>query len=475
MGWECRFEGRADNGKEGPAGREVAPADQPVDGAPGSPGEFTVSACTPPDIMAGLSLAWLRIALHAAELDYVNERREKAGERLLWLVALIEEVSAVGFLPHAPSAVAVPDGALHDELDAIRLRCNALLIQLAQGLDFYGYLPGHVPLTSLEVYNDFLNEMIAIGKDLEQEYEEHYLRQQQAQLLPSLVKKAASALEKNALLLEDQRQQLADEIEATQPEALKLLADLNELSAQVENADESFRSAVERRGRCGLSDILKATASVVSVGTGVGAVVGGVAGAWEVEEFVRKKKVRDSLSGRAKFLVKEIREVRGGLNEVKAGYETIKGYLQGGPDAAKLKLDTNEFEETLNGFKDLPEAREYGRLMRAFLETAKLRNEKVLHVDALTTRLLEVEIEIEQVALEVDRTRGQLAEAVNPVLAEQAAFLEHAVTRMRGEILRALVMERRAMRYWSVRDLDPLRLEDRSLAHLQDVHAALIY
>jgi len=217
------------------------------------------------------------------------------------------------------------------------------------------------------------------------------------------------------------------------------------LRLRVEAAKSGFRRAVEREAACDIGEVLAAAAAVAAIATGVGAIAAGVAGLAEMNRMIEEKKLKDSLREQGNYIVKQIKVVHGGLDTIRGGYSDVSEILQRERDGAKLIAREEEFEETIKNFEHLEEAREYRRLMRQYLAVIKTRNSKILHVDSLVTRLLELDSEDRQLVVEIERTRARMVDVFNPRLAEHVVFFERAVARIRADILRAIVMEHRAL------------------------------
>jgi len=472
MPWICNWSGRAGNGSRGATGGTPEPAEH---GALADSGEIQVIAGTAVEIAKGMSLAWFRMTIHEAELAYINGQIEKSSDLLMWLdTALDSPPTLQGSVLNPQEPIAV-DGAIQDEVNALRLRVRALLIQIAQGLDFYGYYPGHVPLASLVVYRDMMKEMLAIADRVESAYELYYQNDQDSVRGRLALEQAISALSQKAPTLEQQAQQLVKEITDTRDQVQALLGEQVLLQVQVTRADEDFRNAVAREAACGLGDVIKAASAVVAIASGVGTIAGGLAAAGAVQEMVEAKKVRDSLKGRVSYLTKEVKVIGGGLSKIKSGYDTISGLLEEDRDAAKLVTSESEFEDTVKQFEHLEEARRFRHLMRQFLATVKARNTQILHADALLTRLHETDTESALLQLEIDNESAMLLEFANPFLVEHVTFFERAITRIRADVLRGLAMEHRALSYWTLRE-QPMggRVTDQSVAHLQALHASFL-
>lgn len=468
----CEVVGRAHSGDPGKTG--AVPPPRP-EGVPGVRGTISRQVGSAAISLKHLDFTMLRMVLHDAELDYLNDRRKLAAQKLFWLLELAEAGGEIGQeISRAEPSIPVDGPAAHN-LASILFRARVLLVQLSQGLDVYGYYPGFVPLTSVEIYKTVVGELLALAEKIESAFERYHQQQQTDLSKREALITAVDVLEHKQPALQRQANQVAQEIFHTREAVSALLVEEESLRLLVERAREEFKKAVARQAACGFDDVLKAAAAVAAIGAGVGAIAAGVGGLAEMSTLIEQKKLKDSLKEKGKYVVGEFKVIGGGIEQIKSGYSSIKEVLQRERDAAKLIADETEFEASVKQFEDLPEAREYRRLMRQLIGVIKARNAKIIHVDSLVTRVLEIESEQDQLELEIDRTRSRLVDVFNPRLSEHVVFFERAIARVRADILRAIVMEHRALEYWSLKSSKlPRNLKDANVAQLQSYQASFI-
>ncbi len=470
MPYHCWYTHRAANG---PVGAKGAAGRAGSRGSVGNNGTVSiVRDGVEPLLTQRFSYTYFHMVVHDAEMDYLNERHEEASNKLVWCLELLEE--------DAPLCSETADREMGERLvdegdnnrrNSLISRIRLLLIQMCSGVDYYGFYPNHVPLTSLELYESSVDNMMKLATDIDAFYGEFYNQEQSAIKHRLAIDGVIETLELKSVRLHSQESQIDAEIEAARAHIKELLNEEIVLEVKVKAAERAFKDALEREAECGIDDVLKAAVAVASIASGIGTVAAGIASLSEMNDLVEQKKLKDTFKDQAKYIVKHSKVVGKGLGKIKNGYEEVKVILDEERDAAKLISAEEDFEESVKRFEHLSEAREYRRLMRQYLGVIKTRNNKILEVDNNTTRFLELATEREQLSTELDATRGRLVQVYNPRLAEHVVFFERAVRRVRAALLRAIVMEHKALEYWGLEsNLVPANIHDRDIEYLKVFH-----
>jgi hypothetical protein len=464
MGYECWFDGGAAKGAVGETGNIPSLNNF---GKAGENGQF-INVVGKPDVNS-FSHTFFTMVLADAEKDYLNGEREEAGQKLLWL----SEILTTGTQFSAEAADMSDENSDGGQACAIMLeQVMILLTQLSIGLDYYGHPPNHVPLTSLKVYNQVIDQMLVLATDIEDAHRKYYQQGQDDVAKRNAISQAVSSLSRQATVFEMQFGQLQIEVDKNRGQISDLLEEQIALEVQLEIARESFINAVEAQAACGFADVLKAVGAVAAIASGVGTTAGGLLAMGEAGSLIKQSESLKDWKKTGKFIAKEWREVGSGIGSLKKGYNDIKELLeQGDRDAAKLITAQEDFEEQMKPFLDLEEAQEYIALMRTFTQITNLRNKKILETDAKIAMLYEVEAESASLRLDVDRTNSRLIDVFNPRLAEHIVFFEKAVNRAKYGLLRSMVMAHRAMSYWSLNtNKPPFDLQSRSVDYLKTYH-----
>jgi hypothetical protein len=457
----------------GPRGSNGRPGSKPTKKQPGKKGAFgTVEfkKSQDSDFFSGLTLSFIKMCHQEAENNYLNNKREEAAYQLLWLQRALE--SEASFSQETVDTLIPGDVPSNTQVKkALLQRVRVQLMQLSQGLDYYGHYPNYVPLTSLKVYEEAIDSMIPLADDIEDSHREFSDKNRDDKQKALSIKHAASSLELKKSQLKDQSSQLSDEANITAHQIKQLSIEKQSLDGRLRSAQASFISAVQNQASCDFGDVLTAAAAVASIASGVGAIVGGVAALGSAKGMIDASNSLKEWKETGQYLAKHFEVVGGGLSSISEGYEVIKGYLEGNSDAAKLIVAESDFEAEIEPYLDLPEARQYLKLMRAFLCVVKIRNSKIIELDSKYTRMLEIESELSSLELEIRNTKGRLIEVFNPRLAEHVIFFEKAVSRTKADLIRSIIMAHKALSYWSLKDdLLPDNLHVRSLDYIKNHH-----
>jgi len=469
MPYHCYSTSRAPSGSPGSNGNPAA------DGAPGAEaqnGTLKLAAHSKEGYGQCFSKSFYGMLLHEAELDYLNSRHEECVEKLKWLDQQLAssnyfEIEALDC--EISEKTPKNDPMVHAN---IQLRVRTLLIQLGQGLDYYGHRPDFVPLTSISIYEEAIDQLLLLASDIEAADKEYRQQTQDALKTRKAVSAAVNTLQTEVSQLEIQNGQILIEIDQHRKQIADLLVEEIELENKVAEAKVGFQEAVSREAACGFGDVVKAAGAVAAIASGAGIVVGGASALAAANDYIEKKKIQNDLKEKASYYVKQFKVVKGGLDKISDGYSSVKGILDEERDGAKLIMAEGDFEASVAKFEHLPEAREYRRLMRQYLSVIKTRNNMILQVDGKVTQALQIGAQVEAIENDVANTKGRLLQVFNPRLAEYEVFFEAATLRIRTNLLRAIYMAYRAMEYWSLRkNLLPNDLQDHAVNQLKVYNA----
>ncbi|MDO6437023.1 hypothetical protein Q4534_06385 [Cyclobacterium sp. 1_MG-2023] len=467
---QCHLTSRAASGNYGENGLDNFPPS--INGEIGAKGEFDITELSYDDQLSKYSYSFVRMLLHEAEIDYLNGEIKIAAEKLLWLSDLVE--SGKSLARESVDLVQNSEDQFDESEERVAVlmrRINILLIQLSQGVDYYGHYPNFVPLTSVSVYENSIDGMLDLATDIEKAYNDYVDKEQDDLTKKAAIRIAIDNLESKQDIISSQSVQSKDEVSETRKQVVLLLEEEIILESKVNDAKREFQDAVSREAACGFEDVTKAAIAIAAIYTGVGAVAGGMAALGEMQGMIDKKEIKDTFKDQASYFVKEFKVINGGIDKIKNGYASVKETLERERDGAKLIMAEGNFEEAVKKFYHLKEAKAYLALMRQYLGVIKTRNNKILEIDTKITRLLELESENDQIQTEISEVEGRLVQVFNPVLAEYVVFFERAVTRIKSDILKAIVMEFKSLQYWGLKNnLVPKNLKDRSIGQLKVFH-----
>ncbi|MDP2716434.1 hypothetical protein [Rheinheimera sp.] len=468
----CTHTKRAANGPQGFEGNIPAANDN---GVLGKNGELLVITDNNKGLSTGYSLSFTQMLLHEAELDYLNQRFETSAEKLIWIKSIVLSTTAfkseaVDMLVAGQELEMLPDVQL-----VLVKRINVLLTKLSQGLDYYGHFPGHVPLTTLDVYEQTINRMLPLAGDIEKAYEQYYTKQQEDVILKKAIDTAVSTLEIQYDRIDNQILHFSRQIQGDRDEVASLLLEEEALKFKVEKAEEEFKEAVARQASCGFEDALKAGAAVTAIATGIGAIAAGGTAIFNAGQMIEKSKTLEQWKKTGQYIVKQAKVIKGGIDELKKGYNDIKEVVELERDAGKLIVAEDDFDKMIDKFSNLPEANQYQKLMKQYLAIIKLRNNKILGIDAAISQVYELESEQEGIEHDIASTKIRNIQVFNRRLAEHYVFFDKALRRVKADLLKAVVMAHRALNYWSLNGHGvPRDLQDRSVDQIKAYYAGFI-
>ena len=508
MPWYCNYSGRHPNGPQGPSGnfvpanqhprggnagtspyvqlrREAVPFDPPFP-PPNTPTPLppidapvrtrlvtvtdyssVLGDASPAQLLAGHTLDLLQMILHAAELAYLNDDRDRAAAMLSWIDVVASDPKSVAgartsTLTPAPVATS---GTAIAEVEATRARAQSLILHLVSGRDFFGYPPAFAPLVAFEAYEQKVDDVLVLARGIENSHRRYFdealtLGDRRAALSSSL-----DEVIRKAELQEREAEEIALAARELERRIDEMLAELNVLELALRTAKEAFIGAIQSQAQCGFGDVLTVVGAIASIYAGGAGIIAGGAGLLKFGQ-----KTFASTKEEFKYLQDEFNQVRGGVDELRKGYEGIKGVLERDRDAAKLQVDMANFEKTLEPFMHLPEAQEYRRLMRQYVDLSRSRNDAILAVDALARQWASLRAELARRKAEAMRLRDTLAVSQNPLVGEYQAWLKRALSMVKQDLLRALYLEFRALCYWALDELS-FSVSDDTVDHLATTHA----
>ena len=371
--------------KRGPMGAYGQDGQSPemnTTGLNGKEGEVKLYQHSHQQLASNYSLTFTQMLLHEAELDYLNQNFKVAASKLLWLKETV--LSTETFLSEAAdnllSGQKTEDAP--NETYQIKQRINVLLMQITQGLDYYGHYPGYVPLTSLDTYINAIDSMLPLAGAIEDAYDTYYESQQSNLIQRKAIATVISSLEVKLDRSSNQIGIYINKIQKSRQQVSNLLEEEEVLKAKMQEAEQAFKSAVRRKAACGFEDVLKAGAAVAAIATGVGAIAAGGTALYESGKMIENSNTLKEWKKTGEYIVKHTKTVGKGIEDISKGYQDIKGLIEQERDAAKLISAEEDFDKMIEGFSSLPEAKEYQRLMKQYLSIIKLRNNKILEIDS---------------------------------------------------------------------------------------------
>jgi flagellar capping protein FliD len=468
---------------DGPDGEMGVEAD--FKGAPGLPG----SAGTPlllnaepykegnpvpvfsyTSLSAALPLTLFFITQNTAGLAFLNARAEEDFEYARTLYQWLIDCNK----PFADGAAKA--GLKTEEAKVRSTLCNsamAEMLRLAQGLDFYGHSYNWAPVLTLKSLEQRCSEIVALGSVIENQFRDYTDTER--------------TLKEKLGALSSAKQQIALKTGNIQAEIKRLDTEIGEMLKHLESYDKNvaaqldllnsteykFKKELENylieQHQTDFFQFMEMLGTVVSCVGGLGGAIGGTVSAFkalnEAESFVKE----------VKGVVKVLKKVKGGIDNLIKGYKAIKEYAtREEPNGAKLLVDSEEFDEMLEEYLGkFPAADELRAAVDHYIELAQARNMAAYNYTALIGQKLSLQKQSEQIQAElpyIDAQAGAYRDTMLPVF---SAFMRTAYERVRRDLLRKLYEENRAYEYWSL-ETDEFAVSNSSIAALAATHERLV-
>jgi hypothetical protein len=467
----CHFEGRAKNGRQGATGKVSEKA--PEQGSEGPKGQMIFERKSLASSILGdyLNPYFLKIVLRSAELDYINSSsssgsddqghinilRDKTCRKLIWLSLITNG---------------------HEQFKDINNRCSLLLRQLQSGLDFYGNSRNFVTLVAKEYYESVSAKLNKIGSEIERQYNQA----QEQNISIDRIKESGNQaiLESEALInsLEEEKDSLLSQRNETMKTIEKMLVSINQQELVLRNSEDSFKEAVSREAKgCDFNDVLQAVKTVVTIANVAWGDIKGIVSSTQL--------IFDSLNGdeyeaiesnidKLDFLIKNFKSAgdatQNHFQSIKKSYDQIKSILTQNPDAGKVAIDRENFEEVIKPYLSLEAAQKYKSEIEYFLDLVEARNSMLLECDGLLASQLLIDDQIRHQRSITSRLRNDITSdlAENSFITQVKLknFLEDIYSTIRDWIIRHLYQQHRAFEYWEAELSEFFHVSDQSITSL---------
>jgi len=402
-------------------------------------------------------LCLLQLTMRYAEIAYLENNREQAGDYYIWIAGITAAVTGTT--------------GLEGELANINKQCRALLHQLNQGLDFYANPINYVPIVTLDYYQQSLDTMLATGNAMESVYNDYtaYLANQQHDFtgMNNMIDQAQKVIANYQSI----QSNLGTQVLALSPIIDQLTSALAAQYTVVTNADASFRKAVEARQGCSLASLLGLLKTIMTVGVD----------AYTAFTTPTPKSVSSMIGDFIDIgikidngkLIEDPNAIQGDPNSIAKAWQGINPSGDGQVnDSKKLVILQDDFDKAIKPYMDLPEAQNYLKQVHDYIGIAEARNAKMLEYTNDIIQYLALNGQIAQKQLEVDRIKAQIAQENVPGLITYRNFIFNLYQDFKSFVLKYLYQENRAYIYWSQTD-SPFNIADNSFVGLSQFHSTL--
>ncbi|GAB2712441.1 hypothetical protein GCM10011495_06570 [Hymenobacter frigidus] len=424
------------------------------------------------------SLTQLQLTLHNLSLHYIGNEFPECATLLTWLARLTEARNSVPIAPNGyiPMAFAsAPAEVKAEEWRALDDRAQALVAQMRAGLNFYGYPINYVPLLSPEEYRDYLTQMFQLSLSIETSHD-NYRRDVKDNAVR--LQSVDNTLQANASIVDSLRQQvggLDQQANSLKKTVTELDVTILRLADEIERAEEKFKSAIRREARanggCPVGSILKLVAAVVvTVQTG-GAAAPAIAASMSALETAQKFK---DVVTRVKEIAAKIGEVQQSIAKLQQAYADFKQDIDQSLAATKLTMNSAEYQELFDKFKNMPEAKNYRRRIENYQTACNTRNEKLFEYTSLVVKRETLKAEVAMQDTQADRLRSVRARTTDPNLLEWQVYMEVQLARAKEQLVRTLHEASRAHEYWSLQPANLGSVNDGNIAALQARYQSLL-
>ncbi len=389
------------------------------------------------------------LTFHKMKLAYLGGQYDDTKELLTWLrmVTPQQEDSANAW------------GYLNQQV-------TALLVQLNQGLDYYGYSWSHVPLVSLEYYQRQLDSLLILGNQIEKVYKD-YLDSENDQLKQqSAFQSALDYAQGNLEKLEKIKDNVTNEKTKTQDTIAHITEEQLNQERILFLSEQKFQDALMQYFELtALLNFCQMMTSLVIIGADVynaGKAIFNICGELSKEAIEFKN------------MIKQVKEIGGKASDIKKQWDKIKDInTPENPDTAKLVMKREEFDEVMKQFVDeFPEAKEYQNQVHTYLDIVQNRNQKVIEYNTLAIKEIELAAEIKQKKTELKEIKDHWASEKDPTLPLMRMYMLNLYEGFKKNVLDYLYQENQAFRYWSL-SWDDFSVGDNTIAEMSAFHADL--
>ena len=453
---------KANNGKDGSDGKG---------GSAGSPGDNGTLTVNRGDIISGRTypessvygnfslsefeedfpLVVLTTMLRSANSFYLNLDIHKATQNEIMTV--IKKYVAIVNLTNATASSKSPDDR---QKAGINNEASSRLLQLQQGVDFYGNVYNYVPVLSLKEIEAFLSSNIPIANDIFTQLtafeNKEKAEKERIEALQDAIKQTQMKIQN----YEDQLTQIFHQLDELRDTINYLHTQVQHQTLVVNQAEEDVKEAIARKTGFEIFEtFVDAIETVVGIGE---AVAGSIAGLNEMLKGVGDlTKAIDELSSFKDFLNNITQFFQSGsatFDSIKDNYNKIKGFIDGDyPDKAKILVDKEKMDALLSELVgELPAAEELKAQMDLFFDLLQTRNKRILDFDTQVIESVKVQAQIAHLNASIQLIQAELVGMKDPTTPIYVSFMQHSYQEISENLLKQLYDMHLAYNYWALAD-----------------------
>ena len=340
----------------------------------------------------------------------------------------------------------------------INNEARSRLLQLTQGLDFFGNVYNYVPVLSLKEIEAFLSSNIPIASDI-------FTQLSAFESKEKTEKERVQALLDTLKQTKQKIQNYEDQLSQIHQQLIDLRDTINYLHTQIQHqtlvvsqAEEDVKNAIARLSRFdSFESFLGAIGTLIGIGTSLAGDIDGISellnGVGDLSKVLDKTfSFKDFLKQTAQLFKK----ASATFGSIKDSYNKIKGFIEGDyPDKAKVYVEKEQLDALLSEFVGkLPAADELKAQMDLFLNLEQTRNKRILDFDSQVIESVKVQAQIGQLNASIQVIQAKLVGTQDPTTPLYVSFMQHAYQQISESLLQQLHAMHLAYNYWTLTD-DP--------------------
>ncbi len=346
-----------------------------------------------------------------------------------------------------------------------------------KGLDFYGHYSNWVPILTLTSYESRIDEMLDLGKNIEDQFNAYVNEQSSAQQKLDSVKQAAEKIQAAITSDESEIQNLLQQIEEANKQ-VSSLTNMVQTQTIVVDADETLfteelRAYVEKQNKCTFSKTLGMITGIIQMGTGMVDGVGLISGAFNAE------KEATSALEQFKNCITIVEKVNASVSGFALGFNNVKNALSSAPsptdDIGLVATDKKQFDQFIQQYLgDFGAAATLKTAVDQLFHIINTLNQTICSYNALYVTLHKKQAELTEKQAQLEKEGALIAkDQEDPGLPGYVSFMQSALSHIQMVLVRMLYEENRALEFWSLKK-SPFQVNDLSMAALSQVHENIL-
>jgi hypothetical protein len=470
-------------GTKGPQGPPAAL--QGVPGAAGATGAATINGTA---VASGATYApssyavlapWfpteqLLITQRVASFGYLDAQTQQDYQDVLTLFLWLQNITApflsTSFVPQGWQPA---DIALAQQINAF---ATAQISNFQAGFDYYGHPFDWVPILTLDEYQSNITELLAIGEDIEDQFNAYMAENQTEANQLAAVQATNGQLQSSVANLQQQLTGLGQQIQAADQAIAVMITQLeqqqNSIAADTETFTVAFQQYTTSQTGCSFTEVISAISAIVQIGTGLVDGIGLVSGAFAAENAL------NTGIQTFKYAITIIEKVNSAITAIQTGLTNIEKLIPSpNPDnvSAMLAADQQDFDTFIGQYLgDFSAAGVLQQAVDDYFSMVNALNQAILSYNGLYVTQAGLQAQLNQYTQQLEQLGAVLAQSQpDPTLPTCVSFMQSAYDSIKSIIVQQLYEENRAYYFWSLED-QPFSTDDLTIASLALTHGDLI-